>query len=90
MAYSLTAELFSELAIGILIFGVRFYARWRMFGFRNFGLSSVCGEELIDPAILTGETGPDLDDIVEVVDLTSVDEVFSAKIPAARPSTSTY
>ncbi|KAJ9663886.1 hypothetical protein H2198_000646 [Neophaeococcomyces mojaviensis] len=36
MAYSLTAELFSELAIGILIFSLRFFARWKVVGFRNF------------------------------------------------------
>lgn len=52
-------------------------------------LSSVCGEEFIDPAILAESTAPDLDD-VEVVDLTSVNKVFSAPISAAVPTYCTY
>lgn len=41
MEYNLTAELFSELAIGILIFALRFYARWKYSGFGDFGLDDV-------------------------------------------------
>ena len=41
MEYNLTAELFSELAIGILIFALRFYARWKYSGLRDFGLDDV-------------------------------------------------
>ncbi|KIW99556.1 uncharacterized protein Z518_11295 [Rhinocladiella mackenziei CBS 650.93] len=52
-------------------------------------LSSVCGEELIDAAILTGATGADLDD-VEVVDLTNVDKVLSTTISATAQTTNTY
>jgi len=36
MVYSLTAELFSELAVGILVFGIRFFARWKLVGFHKF------------------------------------------------------
>lgn len=35
---SLTVELFTELSVGIVIFGVRFYTRWRTVGFRGYGL----------------------------------------------------
>ncbi|KAI0144498.1 hypothetical protein GGR57DRAFT_517974 [Xylariaceae sp. FL1272] len=38
MAYSLTIELFTELAFGVVLFAVRFYARWRLATFRGFGL----------------------------------------------------
>lgn len=38
MAYSLPAELFSELGIGMIIFSLRFYAKWKYVGFRGFGL----------------------------------------------------
>ena len=41
MEYNLTAELFSELAIGILVFAVRFYARWKYSGSHDFGLDDV-------------------------------------------------
>ncbi|KAK5308954.1 hypothetical protein LTR93_012303 [Exophiala xenobiotica] len=51
-------------------------------------LSSVCGEEFIDAAILTGATGLDLNDAVEVVDLTNVDKKFPRKFSAAKASTS--
>ena len=38
MGYSLTIELFTELSIGIVIFAVRFYSRWRAVGFQGYGL----------------------------------------------------
>lgn len=41
MAYNLPAELFTELGIGILIFALRFYARWRTAGPENFGYDDV-------------------------------------------------
>ncbi|KAH7118298.1 hypothetical protein EDB81DRAFT_952672 [Dactylonectria macrodidyma] len=41
MAYNLTAELFSELGVGIIIFGLRFYSRWRVVGFRKFALDDL-------------------------------------------------
>ncbi|KAI3323400.1 hypothetical protein HD806DRAFT_535225 [Xylariaceae sp. AK1471] len=41
MAYDLAAELFTELVIGMVIFGLRFYARWKMVGFRGFALDDV-------------------------------------------------
>jgi hypothetical protein len=37
MAYNLPVELFTELGIGILIFALRFYARWKTVGPHNFG-----------------------------------------------------
>jgi len=52
-------------------------------------LSSVYSEDLIDPAILSTTTQPDLG-TVEVVDLTSVDDVPSAKFSTARTTTSMY
>ena len=52
-------------------------------------LSSVCSEELIDPAIRAVAAVPTLDD-VDLVDLTTVDNIPPAKFPAARATTSTY
>ncbi|CRG83327.1 putative protein Mb3657 [Talaromyces islandicus] len=37
MGYNLPVELFTELGIGILIFSLRFYARWKTVGPQNFG-----------------------------------------------------
>ncbi|KAI0011512.1 hypothetical protein F4779DRAFT_615534 [Xylariaceae sp. FL0662B] len=41
MAYDLTVELFTELGVGIVIFGLRFYTRWKVAGFRNFGIDDM-------------------------------------------------
>ncbi|KAH9906912.1 hypothetical protein F4778DRAFT_778344 [Xylariomycetidae sp. FL2044] len=41
MAYDLPTELFAELGIGMVIFGVRFYARWTTIGPRNWGLDDI-------------------------------------------------
>ncbi|KAI1505685.1 hypothetical protein F5X99DRAFT_215397 [Biscogniauxia marginata] len=41
MAYNLNVELFTELGIGILIFSLRFYARWRVAGFSGFGIDDM-------------------------------------------------
>jgi hypothetical protein len=68
MAYNLTAELFTELAIGMIIFGLRFYARWKLVGFRGFALDdlfagfAVVSEAQIsaDSAPITNSTGPDI------------------------------
>lgn len=51
------------------------------------------GEEFINPAILTSVKIPDMDNediVVEVVDLTGVDEMFLVIISAAGPTTSMY
>ncbi|KAE8154453.1 hypothetical protein BDV25DRAFT_126534 [Aspergillus avenaceus] len=36
MQYNLNAELWAEFAIGMIVFVVRFYARWKTIGIRNF------------------------------------------------------
>jgi hypothetical protein len=41
MAYNLPVELFTELGIGIVIFALRFYARWRTVGPQNFGYDDI-------------------------------------------------
>lgn len=41
MAYNLPVELFTELGIGIIIFALRFYARWRTVGPQNFGYDDI-------------------------------------------------
>jgi hypothetical protein len=41
MAYNLPVELFTELGIGIVIFALRFYTRWRTVGSQNFGYDDI-------------------------------------------------
>lgn len=52
-------------------------------------LSSVCSEELIDPAILPVEPMPDLD-AIEVVNLTSINDTPEPRYPIAATTQSAY
>lgn len=41
MTYDLPTELFTELGIRIVIFAVKFYARWKFVGVRGFGFDNL-------------------------------------------------
>ncbi|KAI1640577.1 hypothetical protein F4809DRAFT_589372 [Biscogniauxia mediterranea] len=41
MAYDLPTELFTELGIGVVVFGLRFFTRWRVGGSQSFGLDDM-------------------------------------------------